>query len=160
MHIAIVLPAAACIAGIYIMHVLLAISYTCPGQSVYFCKFNTWALVGIIPRGSGALLHVMMASSKFFVLIIVSLLVQCRAENSSGIVNKIVNTVLDLTSHLAKFTVSVTLENNGEKSAIHVLYLIDPMLVDNLAYINAEVSNMFAGSNYVTCTVYRLKEIS
>ena len=93
-----------------------------------------------------------MASSNFIVLIIVSLLVQCRAEDSSGIVNKIVNTALDLTSHLAKFTISVTLENNGEQSAAHVLYLIDPMLVDNLAYINAEVS-ILAGSHYITCTV-------
>lgn len=80
-----------------------------------------------------------MMASKFIVLL-VSLLVLCRAEDGIGIVNKIVNTALDLTSHLAKFTTSVTLENNGEQSAAHVLYLIDPMLVDNLAYINAEVS--------------------
>ena len=77
---------------------------------------------------------------KFIVLLVISLLVQCRAEDGSGIVNKIVNTALDLTSHLAKCTTSVTLENNGEQSAAHVLYLIDPMLVDNLAYIIAEVS--------------------
>ena len=81
-----------------------------------------------------------MMASKFIVLIVVLLLVQCRAEDGSGIVNKIVNTALDLTGHLAKFTTTVTLENNGEQSAAHVLYLIDPMLVDNLAYINAEVS--------------------
>lgn len=73
---------------------------------------------------------------------LITLLVQCRGEDgsSNGIVNKVVNTALDLTSHLAKFTVSVTLENKGEQSAAHVLYLIDPLLADNLAFINVEVS--------------------
>ena len=73
---------------------------------------------------------------------VVILLVECRADDgsASGIVNKIVNTVIDLTSHLATITVSVTLENNGEQSAAHVLYLIDPLLADNLAFISAEVS--------------------
>lgn len=94
-------------------------------------------------------------------IIVLISLVQCRADKSggSGIVNKIVNTVIDLTSHLAKFTVSVTLENNGEQSAAHVLYLIDPLLVDNLAFISAEVS-VRNGSHYITCTVCSLKEIS
>ena len=90
------------------------------------------------------------------VLIIVLLLAQCRADN--GITNKMVATSLDLTSHLAKFTISVTLENNGDQSAAHVLYLIDPMLVDNLAYINAEVS-VFAASCYITCTGFRLIKV-
>ena len=91
----------------------------------------------------------MMARVKLIVLtVLLSVVVeQCRADD--GIVNKVVTTALDLTSHLAKFTVSVTLENKGDQSASHVLYLIDPMLVDNLAYINAEVS-MHAGSHYIT----------
>ena len=103
----------------------------------------------------------MMGLSKSIILIIVSLVVQCRSDNSAagGIVNKIVNTALDLTSHLAKYTVTVTLENNGDQSAAHVLYLIDPMLVDNLAYISAEVS-VLAGSHDVTCTVSRMKVIN
>ena len=94
-----------------------------------------------------------MGLNNIIVLIIVSILTQSRADD--GIINKIVVTSLDLTSHLAKFTVSVTLENNGQKSAAHVLYLIDPMLDDNLAYINAEVS-VFAASRCITCTGYRL----
>lgn len=91
----------------------------------------------------------MMARVKLIVLTILLLVIveQCAADD--GIVNKIVTTTLDLTSHLAKFTVSVTLENKGDQSASHVLYLIDPMLVDNLAYINAEVG-VYAGSHYIT----------
>lgn len=76
---------------------------------------------------------------KLIVVIALLLIVECRAaDDVSGIVNKIVNTALDLTSHLAKFTVSVTLENKGDQSVAHVLYFIDPMLVDHLAFINVE----------------------
>lgn len=105
----------------------------------------------------------MMEAMKFIVAILLlsSLVVECTADESSenGVVNKIVNTALDLTSHLAKFTVSVTLENKGDQSVAHVLYLVDPMLVDNLAFISAEVS-VHAGSHYVTCTIYSRKEVS
>lgn len=83
----------------------------------------------------------MMARVKQVVILAVLLSIaveQCRGDD--GMVNKIVTTALDLTGHLAKFTVSVTLENKGDQSASHMLYLIDPMLVDDLAYINAEVS--------------------
>lgn len=90
------------------------------------------------------LLHVVMMAWRKFIIILVVTLVQCGAIDSSsdsnGIVNKIVNTALDLTSHLAKYTVSVTLENKGEQSVSQVLYLTDQLLVDNLAFISAEVS--------------------
>lgn len=107
----------------------------------------------------------MMASKSIVLLVtLVNLLIQqqCRADdgsNASGIINKLVNTALDLTSHLAKFTVSVTVENKGEQSVAHVLYLVDPLLVDDLAFISAEVS-LHSGSHYVTCTVYSLKGIN
>ena len=97
---------------------------------------------------------------KLIVVIALLLIVECRAaDDVSGIVNKIVNTALDLTSHLAKFTVSVTLENKGDQSVAHVLYFIDPMLVDHLAFINVEVS-VHSGSHDITCTICSVKDIN
>ena len=47
---------------------------------------------------------------------------------------------LDLTSHLAKQSVSFTLQNEGETPVTSFLYTVDKILVDNLAFIEAEVS--------------------
>jgi len=79
-------------------------------------------------------------ASRFVVLLLVLLPLTTRATDGEGLVNKVVATTLDLTTHIAKMTVAVTLENNGDKAVTHVQYLLDPLLADKLAYINAEVS--------------------
>jgi len=47
---------------------------------------------------------------------------------------------VDLTSPLAKEKVTMVVENKGKKSVAYVLYAVDPKLVKNMAFINAEVS--------------------
>ena len=74
------------------------------------------------------------------VLVVTVLLPITTRADGGGIVNKVVATTLDLTTHIAKITVSVTLENNGDKAVNHVQYLLDPLLAEKLAYINVEVS--------------------
>ena len=48
---------------------------------------------------------------------------------------------VDLTTSLAKEKVTMVVENKGKKSCTYVLYTVEPLVANNLAYISAEVSN-------------------
>ena len=60
-------------------------------------------------------------------------------EPSKDLVLKRVARQIDLTSHLFKQEVSLTLENAGERPLSWFLYTVDTGLASKLAYVGAEV---------------------
>ena len=52
---------------------------------------------------------------------------------------------LDLTTHLVKQTVGLTVENTGESPLTSLLYTVDSGLADKLAFIGAQVGGIFLG---------------
>ena len=75
---------------------------------------------------------------------LVVLLAACCVANQDTIDTSLVNTKversIDLNSHLAKISTTITLTNNGRSAAQSFLYAVDPQLRDSLAYIGATVS--------------------
>lgn len=55
---------------------------------------------------------------------------------------------IDLKSHVAKQSVVFTLENEGETPVSNFLYTVDKVLVENLAFIEAEVSQSIDSTIY------------
>jgi len=105
-------------------------------------KLNSGRVYGNVHEVGYSSRDPIMATRLIVLVLVVSLLLPLTTRaDGEGIVNKVVTTTLDLTTHIAKITVSVTLENNGDKAVNHVQYLLDPLLADKLAYINAEVSS-------------------
>ena len=47
---------------------------------------------------------------------------------------------IDISTHLAKITSSITIENTGKGSVGFFLYAVEPSLQDNLSYFGASVS--------------------
>lgn len=60
---------------------------------------------------------------------------------NSQLVNKKVQRVVDLTTHLPKITTSITLENTGNSGAKSFLFAVDPALKDYLSFIGAVIKS-------------------
>lgn len=74
-------------------------------------------------------------------IVLLMLLAACCIANQDTIDSSLVNTkverVIDLTTHLAKFTTTITLTNKGSSGVNSFLYVVDPQHRDNVAYIGA-----------------------
>ena len=83
----------------------------------------------------------MLCVVSFLSLLLVSL--SCAADEvSRDVVLSYVSRDLDLTTHLVKERISLTVENGGESSLRWFLYTVDPSISSKLAYIGAQVRSV------------------
>lgn len=61
-------------------------------------------------------------------------------QDQDNLVNTNVDRVLDLVSHIPKETITVTIENRGNKATRFYDYLVEPQRVNDVAYVGAVVS--------------------
>lgn len=74
-----------------------------------------------------------------------TVLATCCVASPDGInadlVNKLVQTTVDLTTHLPKITNLITIENTGKTAVKTYLFAVDPSISDNLSFIGALTKN-------------------
>lgn len=84
---------------------------------------------------------------------------QCTANQNSinpDIVNVKIDRTIDLTSHLPKISISMTVENGGKTSARSLLFAVEKELSTNLAFIGAIVSTDNLALNYLLNNLFVL----
>ncbi|KAI8504255.1 PREDICTED: dolichyl-diphosphooligosaccharide--protein glycosyltransferase subunit 1-like [Branchiostoma belcheri] len=97
-----------------------------------------------------------MNRAAYELVIFGALLASCCTANQGAIggdlVNSAVNRQIDLTSQLAKFTTTITLENAGKTATTSFVLAIDPSLRDRLSFIGATTKDDEAEKLSVTQT--------
>ncbi|KAF4532123.1 hypothetical protein B566_EDAN004129 [Ephemera danica] len=88
-----------------------------------------------------------MASKTFnfqtlIILSLISYTIVTSETINSGLVNKNVDTTIDIASQLAKISNKITLENTGKTSARSFLVVVDPKIKKTLSYIGAQTGNV------------------
>ena len=64
----------------------------------------------------------------------------CEDSVNADIVNTKVQRTIDLTTHLAKVSCRITIENTGKTGVRSYLTAVDPVLVQNVSFVGAMVS--------------------
>ena len=94
---------------------------------------------------------------RFSVVCLLLTIALVSGQNQDDLVNTNVERALDLVSQLPKETISVTIENKGTKGVRTYDFLVEPLHVNDVAFVGATVrhSIMFITSVFLTHSFVR-----